>query len=127
MDMNSQKTGINHPVLFCIFSLAAGAINGFLGTGGGIVLIYTLSLLTENEKKDNFATTLCAVVPMSMVSLFAYSKSGNIDTYMAKTLILPAIAGGILGALLTDKVRSEYLSVAFALLVVYSGASMVMK
>ena len=40
-------------LLFCLFSFLAGAINGFVGTGGGIIFIFTLNALTENNKKDN--------------------------------------------------------------------------
>ena len=107
--------------LLALFSLLAGAINGFLGTGGGIVLVYALGAITDNDKKDNFAITLCAIIPMSLVSLISYGNSGNIDTSLVKTLIFPAVIGGALGALLTDKIRTKYLSLFFALLVMYSG------
>ena len=122
-----KKSGIRNLPLFCALSFLAGGINGFLGTGGGIVLIYILSALTENDKKDNFATTLCATVPMSVVSLFAYSKGGNIDTELVRLVALPAIIGGMLGALLTDKIKTQYLTICFSALVVYSGIQMVIK
>ena len=127
MKITAQKTGIKRPVLFCLLSLTAGGINGFLGTGGGILLVYMLSSLTNNEQKDNFATTLCAIIPISITSLFAYSNGGNIDTGMVKMLALPAIFGGALGALVTDKVKTKYLSIAFSLLVIYSGVRMVIR
>lgn len=123
----ADRAGIRHIVLFCLLSLLAGGINGFLGTGGGIILVYMLGAFTDNDKKDSFATTLCAVIPMSIISLFAYSKGGNIDTDMIKMLVTPAIVGGALGALITDKIKTKYLSVAFSALVIYSGVCMVMK
>ena len=125
--IRKRKNNISKMALLALFSLLAGAINGFLGTGGGIVLVYALGAINDNDKKDNFATTLCAIIPMSLVSLISYGNSGNIDTSLVKTLIFPAVIGGALGALLTDKIRTKYLSLFFALLVMYSGICMVVS
>ena len=125
--IRKRKNNISKMALLALFSHLAGAINGFLGTGGGIVLVYALGAITDNDKKDNFATTLCAIIPMSLVSLISYGNSGNIDTSLVKTLIFPAVIGGALGALLTDKIRTKYLSLFFALLVMYSGICMVVR
>ena len=125
--IRKRKNNISKMALLALFSLLAGAINGFLGTGGGIVLVYALGAITDNDKKDNFAITLCAIIPMSLVSLISYGNSGNIDTSLVKTLIFPAVIGGALGALLTDKIRTKYLSLFFALLVMYSGICMVVR
>ena len=86
-----------------------------------------LSAMTENEKKDTFATTLCATIPISIISAIAYGNSGNIDTSLVRALFLPSALGGIAGAFLADKIKTKYLNMCFCLLVIYSGACMVMK
>lgn len=125
--IEKRKFDVAKTLLLGALALIAGGVNGFLGTGGGIILVYALGALTKNDKKDNFATTLCATVPMSLVSLISYANNGNIDTSLTKTLVFPAIIGGVVGALLTDKIKTKYLSILFALLVIYSGACMVAK
>ena len=121
-----EKSRIKSIWLFCLLSLLVGGINGFLGTGGGIILVYMLKALTDNDEKDSFALTLCAIIPMSVVSLFAYAGKGSVDTELIREISIPAIVGGALGALLTDKIKTQYLSILFSVLVVYSGARMVM-
>lgn len=128
--MNSTPKGRGrapHIFLFCALSFIAGGINGFLGTGGGIIFVYMLSAMTENEKKDTFATTLCATIPISIISAIAYGNSGNIDTSLVRALFLPSALGGMAGAFLADKIKTKYLNMCFCLLVIYSGACMVMK
>ena len=122
-----KKNKVLRAILFCVLSFLAGGVNGFLGTGGGIIFVYMLEMLTDNDKKDSFATTLCATIPISVISAIEYGKNGNIDTDMLRMLFLPAIAGGALGALLTDRLKTRFLTVAFSGLVVYSGICMVMK
>ena len=114
-------------VLFSILSFACGGINGFLGTGGGIVLIYMLRLLTKNNTRDNFATALCITVPISLIALFNYWKNGNVDFSLTGKIAIPIIIGGILGAFLTDKLKLEVINGAFGVLVAYSGVCLILR
>ena len=114
-------------VIFALISFLAGGINGFLGTGGGIAFVYALSLTTDNEQKDTFATTLCATVPISAIALFGYAKEGQVDFELMGKIWLPCIVGGLLGAFLVDRLRLEWLKGIFAALVIYSGACMIFK
>lgn len=114
-------------LLFCILSLCAGLINGFLGTGGGIVLVYMLSFLTKNEKKDNFPTSLCATIPISLIALISYAKNQSIDFDTVKGLIIPCALGGLLGAFLVDRLKLKWLNTIFALLVIYAGTCMILR
>ncbi len=125
--LGKRKSKWIRTALLAVLAFLAGGVNGFLGTGGGIILVYALGALTDNDKKDNFATTLCAIIPMSLVSTFSYANGGNIDTALLKMLVFPAVIGGALGAFLTDKLKTKYLTIFFSLLVIYSGICMVVK
>ncbi|MBO5440210.1 MAG: sulfite exporter TauE/SafE family protein [Clostridia bacterium] len=114
-------------ILFCIFSFLAGAINGFLGTGGGIIFIFMLSFLTKNRAKDNYATSICAVLFISLIGLISYFKNSNIDFNIISEVGLPAVVGGVVGALLVDKMQTKWLNIIFAGLIIYSGISMLFK
>ena len=114
-------------ILFCIFSFVAGGINGFLGTGGGIIFIFMLSFLTNNKTKDNYATSLCATLIISLIGIFAYIKNSNIDFKIIGQVGLPAILGGCVGALLVDKMQVKWLNAIFACLIIYSGINMLFK
>ncbi len=114
-------------VLFCILSFIAGTINGFLGTGGGIIFIYMLSNLTKNNERDNFPSTLCATIPISAIALISYIKNQNVDFNTIATLFIPCALGGLLGAFLVDRLKVKWLNTIFALLVIYSGTCMILR
>ena len=114
-------------VLFCILSFSAGLVNGFLGTGGGIIFVYMLSILTKNEKKDNYPTSLCATIPISLIALIGYAKNQNIDTNLVIKLLIPCCLGGLLGAFLVDRLKLEWLNIIFAFLVIYAGTCMILR
>ena len=109
-------------------SFLAGGINGFLGTGAGIVLIYLLAHLNSgaDKIKNNFATAIILVIPMSAISLYFYVRNGNVDYGLIRIAVIPAILGGLIGAYLMDKINRRWLSLIFAALVIYSGFRMVL-
>jgi uncharacterized membrane protein YfcA len=110
-----------------VISFFAGGVNGFLGTGAGIVLVYLLTYLNrgKSETKNNFAMTIALVIPMSAISLYFYIRGGNVDYELIRISVIPAMLGGILGAYLMDKINRRLLSLIFAVLVIYSGFRMV--
>jgi uncharacterized membrane protein YfcA len=127
--MNLKKFRIKHLslVLFFLLSFVAGGINGFLGTGGGIIFIFMLSMLTDNDTKDNYATSLCAILIISSFGVIPYARRSLVDFAMIGQVALPAALGGIVGALLVDKMKVKYLNLIFALLIIYSGFCLIFR
>ncbi|MCL2773794.1 MAG: sulfite exporter TauE/SafE family protein, partial [Oscillospiraceae bacterium] len=97
-------------------------INGFVGTGGGIILYFVLKFLQKNKKnndnnntdssqntdsvmKNIMATTVSAVIPMSVISSAVYMIKGRVIYKELLTYLPAALIGGIIGALLLDKLK----------------------
>ena len=119
------------PLLFVFTGAAAGAMNGLLGTGGGIITFFVLTKIYANDgeysTKDVFATTYAASALMSVASVFFNLSRGSLDISEASPYMLPAVAGGILGAVLLDKLNAGIFKKLFALLVIWAGTSMMAK
>ena len=110
--------------------LAAGVINGLLGAGGGVIMLYALSYLLRKKGgaesgRDAFASVVAVILPVSMISALSYAARGNIDMTKMQVLIIPALVGGIIGAYLTDKLPTKLIRGIFAVLVIVSGVRMV--
>ena len=103
-------------ILLALASAAAGFVNGFLGTGGGIILIFALGLAGIDER-DKFATTIAAILPMTLISAFLY-KAKISD---ASPWLLAGMLGGAAGAFLLDKINLKWLKKLFALMVIWAG------
>lgn len=113
-------------------ALIAGAVNGLLGAGGGIIMLYLIKYCLEREyggesaQKDAFASVVAVMLPVSVISSLSYGAKGNIDMDRMGNLILPALIGGMIGAYLTHKLPSRIIRGIFAFLVVVSGVRMIM-
>lgn len=108
---------------------AAGFCNGFLGAGGGIILLYAFKRLNPSSgtsaQRDNFASVVAAVLPLCVVSAITYSGRGHFDANLFARLILPAAMGGVCGAFLTDKLNTSMLKNIFAIIVIIAGINMI--
>ena len=117
------------PILLVVGGLFAGFVNGLLGAGGGIIIIYLLSALLRERasSRDIFANSLCVMFPLSIVSCAVYFSRGGIDLSSIGVLLLPAILGGILGGFALSRVNTSLLKQIFSLLVIVSGVILALK
>ncbi len=115
-------------LFLCIIgSAAAGFLNGLTGTGAGIIFIILSRIFNGELSKDTFAFSMSCVIPLSAFSLFTYRMPQNFSLTTLLVTLLTAAAGGILGAFLQQKLKIGLLKKIFAILVVYSGISLILK
>jgi uncharacterized membrane protein YfcA len=109
----------------------AGAVNGLLGAGGGIIITYYLAhALNEEQKSENgvFANAVATMLPISVVSLVLYLLRGYIKVDNGLLSLFPsAIIGGVIGAFLLTKLKLKTVKLIFAFLVTLSGLFMIFK
>ena len=126
--MKIKHTSTDFPVL-ALAGLAAGLANGLLGAGGGIIVTYALVRVLGdkgNATKDVFANVVAAMLPMTAVSAVIYALRGNLDLKQPAPFLLPAVIGGVIGALLLGRVNTVGLKKIFAALVVFSGLRLIL-
>jgi uncharacterized membrane protein YfcA len=114
------------PILF--LGLGAGFLNGLLGAGGGILIVFGLGLLLRDKLDDPrsvFASAIAVMLPLSAISAFRYFQNGYTEEARLGFLLIPAIAGGALGAWLLRRLTPRALSHIFAAVVLVSGIVLV--
>lgn len=112
--------------------LFAGLLAGFLGVGGGIIIVpvlfHVFSILGIDEAvRMHLAvgTSLGAIVPTSIRSVRAHAKKGAVDFELLRRWIAPVLVGVIIGTVLASRISSEALTGIFAVVAVLVAANMV--
>lgn len=128
--LNTQlfKKGKYFLIILAAAALFGGVVNGFLGTGGGIVLMLVLGLMPikdDDSVRDRFATVIAVILPLSVISAVSYGEKLNFTA--AAPYILPGILGGIAGGFLLDKLSVKIVKRLFALMVIWAGINFLMK
>ena len=110
--------------------LAGGAVSGFFnglfGSGGGVVAVMFLRSILNDEKKAHASATLMILI-MSIVSLVFYALYGHVDWQTGFKLVPGGIAGALLGTALLKNIKNTKLKRIFGLVLVISGAVMLLR
>ena len=111
-----------------LVGVAAGFLNGFLGAGSGVLLMFAIGWLDprrdSSAARDHFATVVACVLPLSVVSVVIYTMKGAADAEAVGRFALSAIMGGAVGGFLTDRLDPKILRIVFAIIVVVAGVNM---
>ena len=98
--------------------LAAGAVNGLFGAGGGMVLIPLLGWLTRMEDDEIFASSLSIILPICLVSL---ASTPNIAWQDALIWLPGSALGGVLAGILGKKIPVKWLHRGLGIFIIWGG------
>lgn len=110
-----------------ISAFFAGILNGFIGVGGGVLMLFILKLIYKNDKKAAFAAVPAVVLPMTVLSAALYVIREPDIILKALPLVPIALFGGFAGALLLGKIKSRTVSIVFAVITLFAGIMAVLR
>lgn len=100
---------------------AAGAVNGLLGAGGGMILVPLLTFLGKLEERQVFPASVAIILPICLVSLSVSPGWGDLPWRDAWPYLIAAVPGGILAGLLDKKIPVKWLHRGLGILIIYGG------
>ena len=98
-----------------------GGINGFLGAGGGMLLVPLLQYVLKIDDKKSHATAVFVILPISLISGIVYVIKGAIDWSVFLPIAIGSVVGGIVGTFLLKKMKSEVVNLLFWGVMIASG------
>jgi uncharacterized membrane protein YfcA len=103
-------------VFYILLGLAAGALSGLIGIGGGVIIVPTLLFLFGFSQHQAQGTTLALMVPpIGLPAAWTYYKQGNVNLEVAMLICVGFFLGGFLGAKLAAGISSVVLERVFGI------------
>lgn len=106
---------------YFISGILAGAANGLIGGGGGMLVVPCLSRFGMLEEKEAHATAIAVMTPLSFLSVLVYTVKGVSDFSAAWKVSVGVVLGGFIGAVLLKKVSRKMLTIVFYAIMIYAG------
>lgn len=111
---------------FALIGTVIGFLNGFFGSGGGLIAVPFLQK-TGIETKKCHATSLALIFPLSVASTILYYFKGNININLALKFIPAGLLGAVVGSHFLKKINSITLKRIFAIILIISGIRLFLK
>lgn len=108
-------------------ALAAGALSGFFGVGGGFLVVPALIIATGMSTVDAVGSSLLAVGAFGLATSLNYASSGLVDWTVAAEFIAGGVAGGLVGLPIGARLNrsNDLLNRVFAVMI-FSAAGLVL-
>lgn len=105
----------------------AGLLNGFLGAGGGVILVPLLRGVHHLPEKTALATSLSIMLPLTAISALIYGLQGQLCWQAALPYGLGGIIGGYFAGKWLHRLPAGWLRRGFGLLLMAAGARMLLS
>jgi uncharacterized membrane protein YfcA len=116
---------------YALTGIFAGFLAGYLGIGGGLVLVPALSWLFSRDPATAdmavqmaVATSLATMLFTSMSSLLAHHRRGAILWSLVRQMIPGLLAGALLGSIIADRIGNTALGNVFGIFALIVGLQM---
>ena len=113
---------------FVIFlGICVGFITGFVGAGGGFIIVPVLIFFLRLNFKKAIGTSLCIIAINSLVGFTGNIGQQKIDWLFLMTISAFAIVGILAGSMLAGKISSKKLKPAFGWFTLTVGLFVLLK
>lgn len=112
-------------MLLLFTGILAGFLSGFLGIGGGIIMVPALAFLLQYDMHVAVGTTLLAMIFLTLTGGISHFRNKEFDRKAWLGLIGGGIPGAYVGSYLAAISPSAHLSLVFGGIVIIMGVLMI--
>lgn len=113
-------------ISYILLGLITGLCSGFLGLGGGFVLVPALVFLFGLTQHQAQGTSLAVMVPpITLLAALRYYMGGNVKVDMAIFIALGFAIGGLIGADIVQRVPGPLLKKIFGVVLLFVAVKMI--
>ena len=112
-------------ILLIIVGLAAGALSGLVGVGGGIIIVPALVYILSFSQHQAQGTSLgLLLLPVGILAVLNYYKKGYIDIKVVLIMAAAFVIGGWLGSKYALSLSQEAVKKIFAVIMLLVATKM---
>ena len=108
-------------IRYAVVGLAAGSVTGILGSGGGLVLVPLLTLLSQEDSESVFPYSLGIMFPICLCSLLVQGGFSAVSFQEALPYLLGSILGGVGSMMASKRISPKWLHRVFGCIMLWSG------
>lgn len=116
-------------ITLVLIGFAAGLLGGFVGVGGGIIIVPALVYFLGLSQHMAIGTSVAVMLPpIGIGAALVYYNNGDINIPYALVISLAFILGGWLGGLASQSLKESVhvIKMVFGLVMLYAAVKMIL-
>ncbi len=116
---------VNTVLILLVIGLLAGTLSGFVGVGGGIIIVPALVIFLGFTQHGAQGTSLAVLLaPVGILAVMNYYKTGNIDISAAIVICLAFVVGAYFGSKVAIGLNQQMVKKIFAVFMIVVAVKM---
>ena len=115
-------------LILVVIGIIAGILSGFVGIGGGVIIVpalmYTLSM-TQYEAQGTSLFIL--LLPVGILAVNNYWRAGNINWKFGLIVAITFVIGGYIGSKVALRISPAIVKLVFGALMAYVSFRMILS
>lgn len=113
-------------LILIAIGIGAGILSGFVGVGGGVIIVPALMYAFSMTQYESQGTSLFVLLlPVGILAVRNYWVSGNINWKFGAIIAVSFVLGGYFGSKLALKINPAIVKLVFGVLMAYVAFRMV--
>lgn len=115
-------------IILCAIGICAGVLSGFVGVGGGIIIVPALVFLVGLTQHQAQGTSLFVLaLPVVWLGLMNYWKEGNVQWKFGLVVALTFFIGAYFGSKLSLKINPSVVKLLFGILMALVSVKLILS
>ena len=116
---------MNTIVIILLIGAVAGMFSGFIGIGGGLIVVPCLVYFLGFSQHQAQGTSLAMMLPpIGIMAVYNYYKQGAVDFKVAMILCVSFILGSFFGSKIALGLNPDQIKKAFGVIIIALGFKM---
>lgn len=112
--------------ILVLIGLAAGALSGLIGVGGGIIIVPALVFFLGLSQREASGTSLFILsMPVVILGVMNYWKAGQVNWKFGLVVAVSFLIGGYFGSKFAAKISPAVLKIIFGGIMLYVAFVMI--
>ncbi len=115
-------------IVLVLIGVTAGILSGFIGIGGGIIIVPGLIYLVGLTQIQAQGTSLALMLPpIGILAFMQYYRAGNVDLKVAGIVAITFVVGGFFGAKLAHKLDQNIVKMVFGVIMLLLSIKLIVS
>jgi len=115
-------------LILSIIGLFAGILSGFVGVGGGVIIVPALVFILGLTQHEAQGTSLFVLMmPVVALAVFNYWKAGNINWKFGLIIASTFLVGGFIGSKLSLRLSPGLVKLIFGIFLAYVSFKLIVS